>query len=343
MPRPRSINQNIIFQPLPNFRNLGVVLRLILWVNGLALLLAVFHAQSWLDIAAQMLNISTVLQPVLLGSLALLHWQQPQLQRLPYWLARLGVVLVVSMLAVLIANLGGYWLNIDQADFFNAQLIIISVTFTELVLGYFRLRERALSPAFSAARLQALQARIRPHFLFNTLNAVLGIVRTQPKRAEQALEDLADLFRMAMADAPELVPLSHELALARQYLDLETLRLGDRLRVKWQLENLPTDALIPPLILQPLLENAVYHGIEPMADGAEISIKIARIGKEIHLDVYNPRPQKTTHLGGNKIALANIRERLALQFDLEADYKVTARDDDYRVHIMIPYRREKLP
>jgi len=275
--------------------------------------------------------------------LALLHSVQPWLRKLPYWLARAAVLLGVMLVTLLIANIGSYLFNFEQDIFFTQRLTLLSLSFTALAFGYFRLRERALSPAFPAARLQALQARIRPHFLFNTINAVLGIVRTQPKRAEAALEDMADLFRMAMADEQELVPLKHELALSRQYLALEQLRLGDRLRVNWQLDHLPVDALIPPLMLQPLLENAVYHGIEPMADGGEISIKIELIGKEMHVDVYNPRQLKSSQHSGNKIALANIRERLALQFDVEAHYRVDAGDDYYRVDILIPYVREKLP
>ena len=131
------------------------------------------------------------------------------------------------------------------------------------LLGYFQLRAKALSPAIAEARLQALQARIRPHFLFNSINAVLSLIRSEPKRAETALEDMADLFRVLMRDNRELAPLADEVELCRQYLALEQLRLGDRLQVEWHVKNMPGDALVPPLVLQPLLENAVYHGIEP--------------------------------------------------------------------------------
>jgi two-component system sensor histidine kinase AlgZ len=188
--------------------------------------------------------------------------------------------------------------------------------------------------------LQALQTRIRPHFLFNSINAVLGIVRSEPKRAEAALEDMADLFRMAMSDNRELVALQREIELSRRYLALEQLRLGARLKVDWQIGEVPNDALIPPLMLQPLLENAVYHGIEPMQDGGEIVIRLYRSGKELHLDVYNPCQAQGTRHNGNKMALLNIRERLALQFDLEAEYRVETGAGYYRVHIVIPYIEE---
>ncbi|MDO9189761.1 MAG: histidine kinase, partial [Sulfurimicrobium sp.] len=138
------------------------------------------------------------------------------------------------------------------------QYWIFTFLLTAALLAYFNLRSRALSPALAEARLQALQARIRPHFLFNSINAVLSLIRSNPKRAESALEDMADLFRVLMADNLNLVSLEREVALSRQYLGLEQLRLGERLQVTWHIEKMPSDALIPPLVLQPLLENAVY-------------------------------------------------------------------------------------
>jgi two-component system sensor histidine kinase AlgZ len=209
------------------------------------------------------------------------------------------------------------------------------------MLGYFHLRHRALTPAIAEARLQALQARIRPHFLFNSINAVLSIVRSDPKSAETALEDMADLFRVLMADNRDLVPLAQELALSRQYLALEKLRLDERLTIIWQIDNIPPDALIPPLVLQPLLENAVYHGVEPMPEGGAITIKIYAGHKEVHLILSNPYTAQGSHHAGNKMALGNIRERLALHFDAEASLTSKTSADSYEVHIVIPYHREQ--
>ncbi|HEU0186352.1 MAG TPA: histidine kinase, partial [Gallionellaceae bacterium] len=197
------------------------------------------------------------------------------------------------------------------------------------------------SPAVHNARLQALQARIRPHFLFNSINAVLSIVRADPKRAETALEDMSDLFRMAMADGHDLVPLRREVELSRQYLALEQLRLGDRLVINWHVDSAADDALVPPLMLQPLLENAVYHGIEPLEQGGAIDISLGRKGDELHLDVRNPNAPRGRHHQGNKMALENIRERLALQFDVEAHYAVESGDSFYHVHIHMPYIQEE--
>ena len=205
------------------------------------------------------------------------------------------------------------------------------------LLAYFGLRGRALSPALTEARLQALQARIRPHFLFNSINAVLSLIRQDPRRAELALEDMAELFRVLMADNRELTPLTRELDLCRQYLSLEQLRLGERLKVEWQLDAMPRDALVPPLVLQPLLENAVYHGIEPRIEPGTITINIAAVRDELRAVLRNPYRPDGGHHSGNRMALANIRERLALHFDAEASLSTRAGADTYEVRIVMPY------
>jgi two-component system sensor histidine kinase AlgZ len=208
---------------------------------------------------------------------------------------------------------------------------------TLILLVYFDLRGRALSPAIAEARLQALQARIRPHFLYNSINAVLSLIRQDPRRAETALEDLADLFRVVMGESRELSPISREIELCRQYLEIEQLRLGDRLKVAWRIDKMPPDALVPPLLLQPLLENAVYHGIEPRVQPGEISIDVYASRGRLHAVLRNPYAREGTHHAGNKMALANIRERLQLHFDAEATLDTRVGEDTYQVHIVLPY------
>ena len=144
------------------------------------------------------------------------------------------------------------------------------------------MRAKAYSPALTEARLQALQARIRPHFLFNSLNAVLSLIRRDPKRAELALEDLADLFRVLMSDGRKFVRLADEIAVLERYASIEQLRLGERLRVAWDIDNAPQDALLPPLVLQPLLENAVYHGVEPGTEAGEVLVQIGARQSRVH-------------------------------------------------------------
>ncbi|MEO6974490.1 MAG: histidine kinase [Gallionella sp.] len=336
-----SIKQNARPDGLPNFRNLGTLLRILIISNGLALLQAILQAGSWTEVAQRMMQINTLLTPVLLTSLLLLWAAQPWLKRIAYRRGALAVTTLVVVLTLSIYVFGGELYRSPEntgGSFDVMRCGLLSAMVSGILLLYFRLRSRVLSRALSDARLQVLRARIRPHFLFNTINAVLGIVRAQPKQAEAALEDMADLFRMAMSDAEDLAPLGREIQLSKQYLALEQMRMGDRLRVDWQIQDVPDDVLIPPLLLQPLLENAVYHGIEPLSQGGSISVALHRNGDEVHLRVENPCPVRAdvSHLG-NRVALRNIRERLDLLFDVEASYQVENGKDFYRVEITFPY------
>ena len=341
----RSIKQNALPDALPNFRNLGVTLRILVVSNGLALLVAVLLAGEWLDVLAQMLHISTLLTPLVLASLVVLSLAQSWLHKLTYWHGVLAVNVIVGILALMAYQFGGeLYRPISRGDplFELLRGILLSVAMSSILLMYFRLRARILSLALEDAHLQVLRARIRPHFLFNTINAVLGIVRAEPKKAETALEDMADLFRMAMSEAQDLVPVQQEIQLSKQYIALESLRMGDRLSVDWLVEEIPEDALMPVLLLQPLLENAVYHGIEELVEGGCIHVWLRRAGGTLKIKVENPRPVTSgkPH-DGNKVALKNIRERLALLFDAEASYQVVSGKDYYRVEISLPYVKEK--
>ena len=142
---------------------------------------------------------------------------------------------------------------------------------------------------------------------------------------------MADLFRVLMRDNRDLAPLADEVELCRQYLELEQLRLGDRLQVEWNLKSMPGDALVPPLVLQPLLENAVYHGIEPSSAPGMVSINVFLTRGEVHAILKNPyRADGGRHHSGNKMALANVRERLALHFDAEASLESRITKDALR-------------
>lgn len=343
MPKVQSINQNLIPDALPNFRNLGATLRIVLLVNAIGLLAAIGQAVSLQDVLQRFIDSSAFLQPVLLSSLLFLYVLDEVFARLSYWQGIAAVVCTVATITLAISYLGGdlYAPLTESASFHAWRNAVLSGILTGVLLVYFKLRAMSLSTALHDARLQALQARIRPHFLFNSINAVLSIVRADPKRAETALEDMADLFRMAMADSQKMVPLRKEIELSRQYLSLEKLRLGERLAENWSIDENLSDALVPPLMLQPLLENAVYHGIEPLTEGGLLDVKLQRIGKELHMEVRNPcRGQCGMHKG-NKMALENIRERLALQFDVEATYTVESGNDFYHVHIQLPYVKEE--
>lgn len=341
MNKPRSIKQNPSAEALPNFRNLGVVLRILLLGNLMMVLYAFAQARNWNKILNAVIETAPLFTPVFLTILVALWLLQPRLSRLSFrqgvrWLNGLVVTVMVA-----IYLLGGDLFHphgTDDNAFDMLRFVLLSLVTCNTLLLYFRVRARVLAVALHEARMQVLRARIRPHFLFNTLNTVLAIVRSQPKLAETALEDLADLFRVAMAEMPDLVPLAGEIVLSEQYLALEAMRLGQRLQVEWQREILPDDVLIPPFMLQPLLENAVYHGVEPDVAGGRIQIALAVKGKRFTLRVENScPPQQPDARRGNRMALKNIRERLALLFDVEADYRVVHRDDFYRVTITLPY------
>ncbi len=344
MNRKRSIKQNALPDVLPNFRNLGVMLRILLISNGLALLQALLLADAWADVPQRMMQIATLLVPVLLSCLLLLWAAQPWLNRLPYLYGVLAVNALVAILTLSTYYFGGELYRSPGSDstwFDMVRYMLLSVLACGTLLMYFRWRNQILSRALHEARLQVLRARIRPHFLFNTINAVLSIMRAEPRRAETALEDMSDLFRMAMAETQDLVPLRQEMELSRQYIALEQLRMGERLQVDWQIREMPDDALIPPLLLQPLLENAVYHGIEPLPQGGRIAITLRRDGDKLRIKVENPCVSGGAPHSGNRMALQNIRERLALLFDVEARYKVELGEGFYHVDIAVPYMKEK--
>jgi two-component system sensor histidine kinase AlgZ len=321
---------------LPDFRNLGVVARILVGVNLGAFIAAAIKATTFQQLLGEFLEIALVVEPALIASLAVLSAASPWLARLPYFVALAAVASLVLVLSSAAAFLRA---SVDSAPLGVVRAGAFGLLTTGILAGYFHLRNRAFSPALAEARLQALQARIRPHFLFNTLNAVLSLIRKDARRAEGAIEDLAELYRMVMADAKNLTTLARELDLTRQYLNLEQLRLGDRLVVDWQTAEAPRDALVPPLLLQPLVENAVYHGIEPGVDPGTIVIAIRRERDRVHVKLTNPYHPEHQHRQGNRIALANIRERLALHFDVEGVLESGVNGSSYEIRMTMPYRR----
>ena len=331
-----SINQTGQGIRLPNFCNLGVMLRSLLIANAFILAAAVVKAAS-LDAFWQECLVNAAFgEPVVLASLAVLCAARKPLHAIGYGGALVAIAAFEVLMVALMARLADTLLP-DRATVALVQPAFLALFVTGVLLAYFDLRARALAPAIAEARIQALQARIRPHFLYNSINAVLSLIRSEPRRAERALEDMADLFRVLMADNRTLVPIAQEMELARQYLAIEAIRLGDRLRVTWRTDSLPADALVPPLLLQPLVENAVYHGIEPTEAGGEIEIDGALQGGQLVIALRNPFPGGGRHSTGNRMAIVNIRERLQLHFDAEASMRSEVKDGLYKVILRMPY------
>ena len=335
-----SINQKSPPPTLPDFCNLGVMLRVIFITNGLGVLAGVARNPHWPGFWDEFMPIAAFIQPGLLISLLLLCGMRRLFGARPYREFLIAVMGLEVLIGCAVFFTVGKLLPSDGFLSLSSVLIFVIVT-TGIILFYLDLRSRALSPAITEARLQALQARIRPHFLFNSLTAVLSLMRSDPRRAERVLEDLADLFRVLMGDNRQLVPLQNEFVLCRQYLDIEQLRLGERLKVAWHIDNMPDDAMVPPLILQPLLENAIYHGIEPSTQPGEVHINIYRNRDQVYMVLKNPYlGDSGSHHEGNKMALNNIRERLALHFDVEANLKSQVIGSSYQVTINIPYTKK---
>ena len=335
---------------IPDCCNIGVIFRSVFIANASVLLACLARQSSLRGGLADFVELSLLLELAVLCSLLALCGLRRAIKTAAPWVQRAGCALVPAAVTALLVRF------LSSLDLFGERFggttmvpAVLSAAFFGILLQhYFELRTRAFSPALAEARLQALQARIQPHFLFNSLNAVLSLIRSQPRAAETALEDLADLFRVLIRDAGAMSSLQEELALCRKYLAIEQIRLGARLQVDWDLagidDNTVRSARIPSLLLQPLLENAVHHGVEPRADATPIRVRLGRTLDRIDIVVTNavrPDAPATGDVwnGGNHMALDNIRERLLLLYDVEAQLNTRVADGMFEVRLHVPYRK----
>lgn len=336
---------------VPDCCNIGVVFRVLVLVNAIVLCAILLPSPGLQAGLRAFVEASMVVELACLWSLFALCALRRVLLAAPRGFA-MGTASQRALCALVPAAVTGMIVRalagtvVFQATFTHLtgfKAALTAAMFGALVQHYFELRARAFSPVLVEARLQALQARIRPHFLFNSLNAVLSLIRSEPRRAEATLEDLADLFRVLMSDPRNMSSLDEEIRLCKQYLAIEQIRLGERLRVEWQLENLDSVRLqrarVPVLLLQPLLENAVRHGVEPMAMPAPIEVRIARIMDRIVISVINAVDAASVPAPGNHMALDNIRERLALLYDVEAQLSADVHDGRFEVRLHFPYAK----
>lgn len=264
------------------------------------------------------------------------------------------LMVIVSFMGVIVSITGLFsWLSsqflllgVDEnVSLFIIRNVLISTIIGALVLRYFYLQFqwREQKQAELRSRIEALQARIKPHFLFNSMNTIASLISINPDQAEEAVLDLSTLFRATLNNQMMLIPLEDELSLCRRYLNIEGLRLGKRLRIDWQLE---TDGLsnanhikIPPLTLQPLVENAIYHGIQPRTEGGTITIKSHYKNNTVYILISNPYEASLEKHQGNHIALDNIRRRLSGIFDATAVLKASQLDNIYTVTLRIPVQK----
>lgn len=326
---------------LPNLCNGPALLRLVLLAESLALVLELARTGLQLDWVALAMT-SLMVQWITLASAALICRLSGWLAARPLWAALcscFGLILAMTLVLSLAGQwfYRGYWWTGEPLQWHALGTdLVLAAIFAGIGLQYFFLLEqlRRQSQAELKARIQALQSRIRPHFLFNAMNSIASLIVVDAARAEKMVEDLAALFRASLSEAA-LVPVADELALARRYLDMEAARLGDRLQLRWQLGELPSHALIPGLLIQPLLENALYHGIGDRRAGGLLEIELGCANNRLQLMVRNPLGEGDRQ-PGNGLALDNIRERLAVHFGPAARCQAGVEADHFVVRIEYP-------
>lgn len=339
---------------LPDFCSGPVVLVVILIAELVAFLLVIARhlpgegINLWLDLA----RLSLFMQWIGLTSAGVLCAARKPLTRIPLRQAAIAsfVLLllttgVLSEIAFRLSNytgIGQAFLPLNHAGFVLRNLLICAIV-SIIVLRYFYVQHqwKRNVQREARARIEALQARIHPHFLFNSINTIAALIRSNPDLAERTIEDLADLFRASLRKTSPTVTLAEEMAMAQQYQRIEELRLGERLKVNWQIEALPTDAHVPQLLLQPLLENAIYHGIETQPHGGTVEVRGARDADILNIEISNPLPpENAPRRHGNQMAMENVRQRLALAWPGRASLEVRNSDGVYRVSMRFPYEQQ---
>lgn len=333
---------------LPDFRQATVVFIAVLVGELIAVMLSLVAAPDVEAFWTALSIISLLVQWIVLTVLIVLMMLRPLLAMLDEGVALSIIYFIIVGISLLVGwtalSLGEHFgLMPDISDFwFLLRLTGISGIIAAIFLRYLYVQQqwRRQDRAQALSRIEALRARIRPHFLFNSLNTITSLVRGRPKEAEQAIADLAGLFRASL-HAEEGSTLEQELAVVRQYLDLEHLRLGDRLSVAWAIEDAVDESMvIPALILQPLIENAVYHGIEPSIEGGQINIAISRDSGRLHIRIENPLTRSDTQREGNRIAQKNISQRLNLVYGQHASFTAHAGKDHYQVELILPIEEQ---
>jgi two-component system, LytTR family, sensor histidine kinase AlgZ len=313
--------------------HVGVVLRAVLFVESVVGVGAMFVASQPLDWLLRFSLLTGGVLPATLAWLIAACALKNRLARLKptgQWLAGISLGAVAGLYG---CGLLGFMGLLQPAPWF-ASAAAGALMSGMLLAGLFW-RARARTPAATSARLAELQSRIRPHFLFNTLNSAIALVRAEPLKAEAVLEDLSELFRSALADPAESVTLSQEILLAERYLAIEKIRFGDRLQISWHLDERAGLARLPPLLLQPLVENAIKHGVEPSASGAQVKISTELRGGTVVVKISNSTPAGVGERG-NGLALANVRERLLLLHDVQARFQTVYIDDIFQVRLELP-------
>ena len=331
---------------LPNLCTVQAVFHLVVVGQLLAVALSIadrgVYAFDWYEFGL----LSIMVQWVVLTSAACLCPLRPWFRRHSPELSGVVSYLVVMLITFLFTFLGAVFqeggIGID-GDLLLSNMLLTAV-FSGIVLRYFYLQQqvRNQQQAELKARIEALQSRIRPHFLFNSMNSIASLIVIDPDVAERLVEDLSDLFRASLSE-PGLIPLEREIDVCRRFCRIEQTRLGDRLRISWQIDEDLEGVEVPSLLLQPIIENAIYHGIQPLPEGGEVLVRIQIIDGFCEVEITNPLydDKQTTHQG-NGIALQNIINRLEAYFDKDAKLEVKAEKSKYSVFVRYPVKKVAL-
>jgi len=350
VPEARSDNPQAF---LPDFCAAGTILVVLLVAELVAIVLALASYTLAGTFLVELANISMyVLWLALLGAALLCRirpWVERRGKTQAFILSFVLLVVLYLVLAEAAWQLSRYFDALSLITDSHARFLLRSFAVSTIVIAlamrymYVSSEWRRSILLEAQARISALQALIRPHFLFNSMNTIASLTRSDPQRAEEAVEDLADLLRANLGGPKDRTTLKEELEVAAIYQRIEKLRLGERLNVRWNVQELPMRALIPSLTIQPLLENAIYHGIELLPDGGEVTVSGRRAGDQLHIEIANPvAAGETRRTPGNKMAMSNIRQRFELAYGARATVNVDVSDSHYSVQLRFPFE-ERMP
>ena len=348
-------------QFMPNLCDTQAVFVLILVSELLSIVLVIANKGierfDWLHFGM----VSFLMQWIVLCSAAVICALRPWFHQHSPAIAGMSSFIIVIVTALLFSLIGQ--LIIPSTTAFNRweilnNLIIASVL-AGIFLRYFYVRQRlhVQEQAALQSRFQALQSRIRPHFLFNSMNSIASLIATDAQKAEDLVVNLAELFRASLKE-PSLVSLADEMRICRRFVEIEQVRLDQRLKVTWNIDPNAEIAIIPSLVLQPLIENAIYHGIQPLENGGEVTIDVSMAKNDVVIKITNPRipgeeaSQIQRHrkaiinpnmFEGNGMAMNNIRHRLDTQYGQAASMRVVKGADDFTIVVPFPMTSSTIP
>jgi two-component system sensor histidine kinase AlgZ len=331
---------------IPEFCSTPVLLWTAILAQVILLFLLLAPIGRWPPSIEQLGLGSVYVQWLSIVNLVVLCALRPRLARMPTALASMIILLLVAALTAAAAIVAAWLQSLLGLDALPAgatapgfatssAAMATLASAAALRYAYVAAQWRQGVAASARAQFEALQARIRPHFLFNSMNTIAALVRSRPHDAETAVEDLSDLFRATLRDDRRPVTLGEEIELARRYLAIEQLRMGPRLRLRFEIDAIP-EVEVPSLLLQPLVENAVLHGIEPLPSGGEILLRVVAAPGSVRVEVHNPRPARPARSRGSGTALDNVRRRLAFHFEGRAHMEVDEGADYYAVRLTLP-------